>query len=248
MKWFINTNNKIQGPFNNAEVTDVLQNIGTGATFLWSRGMNEWIQADKWSPVLAQTPEYERNFSVADTQVDSSAKTTIAPVPAKNTIKYKVQYDFKEQPEMTRDQLLEFTLHQNDISKISIMDPLSKEWKEIYAFPEIAEKLGLSRRKNSRVPILAQFSGQSSRGQKLNCRVITVSIAGLGLTHVFDLSIGDTIRGQITSPHFFTPLNIEAEVTYTGSDGYVGLRFSQINDDTLGLITEYVNKFGDKED
>ncbi len=57
-------------------------------------------------------------------------------------------------------------MKQEDVSKISVFDSFSKEWREIYAIPEIADKLGLSRRKNARVPILAQFLGSSFRGVK----------------------------------------------------------------------------------
>ncbi len=247
MKWFVNCNDIIQGPFDNTEVPTVLKNVGTQSTFLWSRGMSDWIHADKWSPSIAKSPEYERNFASMETHISpASAHTTLGAPRLNIATKYKVQYDFKDQKEMTYEQLVQFTMQQSDVSKIAVYDPATQEWREIYAIPEVVERLGLSRRKNSRVPILAQFSGQSGKEQKINCRVVTISVAGFGFTNIFDLSIGDVVRGQITSPHFFTPLNVEAEVTYTGSDGYIGLRFSQINDDTLALITEYVNKFGDK--
>lgn len=257
MKWFINQSNKIKGPFENSEVPEILQSFGPQiqSVFLWTRGMSEWIQAEKWTPLTAQAAEQEREFAVNDLVKPENPplRFSLSQPPDKKsekpsslTEKYKVQYNFVDQKPMTKDELLDFTMKQDDVSKIAVWDAFSKEWREIYAIPEIADKLGLSRRKNARVPILAQFVGSSFKGIKLNSRVVTISVAGMGLTNTFDLNIGDNIRGQITSPHFFLPLNVEAEVTYTGTDGYIGLRFSQINDDTLALITEYVNKFSDK--
>lgn len=262
MKWFINQNSRVHGPYDNSEIQGLIQTMGSGtkSTFLWTRGLSDWITADKWTPSIAQSTQLERQFKTTpaptvsentniqemQTQARVAATRPTKPAPTSNERRYKVQYNFIDQDPMTKEELLNFTLKQDDVSKIAVFDNASKEWKEIYAIPEISEKLGISRRKNARVPILAQFTGTSAQDVKLNARVVTISTGGMGLTDTFDLNIGETIRGQITSPHFFTPLNIEAEVTYTGTDGYVGSKFSQINDDTLALITEYVNKFSDK--
>ncbi len=260
MKWFVNQNSRVHGPYDQSEIQGMIQSIGSTSpsTFIWTRGLTDWVAADKWTPDLAKSSQLERQFNVIDPiqtndQNESTAlfsiKTPVRPskpIPYGGSRHYKVQYNFVDQPAMTKDELLTFTLKQDDVSKIAVFDADSKIWKEIYAIPEISEKLGISRRKNARVPILAQFSGAINHGVKINSRVVTISIGGMGLTETFDLNIGDTLLGQISSPHFFTALNIEAEVTYTGSDGYVGLKFNQINDDTSALITEYVNKFGDK--
>jgi hypothetical protein len=259
MKWFVNQNSRVHGPYDNSEIQGLIQTMGTGTktTFLWTRGLNDWITADKWTPSVAQSTQSERLFNSAavNSSRDQEEAATLShfnpprptkPAPMNSDLRYKVQYNFIDQGMMTKDELLKFSLNQDDVSKIAVFDNDSKQWKEIYAITEISEKLGISRRKNARVPILAQFSGASSKNEKIAARVVTISVGGMGLTDTFDLNIGDSIRGQITSPHFFTPLNIEAEVTYTGSDGYVGLKFNQLNDDTLALMTEYVKKFSDK--
>lgn len=161
----------------------------------------------------------------------------------KSVEKYRVQLQFMDQPLMTRDELMTFVSAQEDVSQVSIYDKKTNEWKEVYAFREIVDKLGLTRRKHPRVPILAQFMGSTNRHSHFTARVVTISIGGLGLTDVFDLKIGDHINGQMTSPHFYSPVQFEAEVTYAGQDGYVGFKFTQINDDALSLVTDYVNRF-----
>lgn len=157
---------------------------------------------------------------------------------------YRVQVNFVDQPAMTKNELLNLIAKQDDISAVAIQDPKSKEWKEVYAYPDIVDRLGLSRRKHPRVPILAQFTGRSNRHETFTARIITISEGGLGLTEVYDLKIGDEVQGQMTSPHFFQPINVRADVVYSGLDGYIGLNFSQINDESKSAIIEYMKKFG----
>lgn len=216
----------------------------------------------------AETRVSAKNMSSENTTA-SSAKTTVqsmAPTTPsspsevtqaggltrtialkKNTQRFKVQYDFVDQGYMNLDELLEYTSKQVDHSKIAVYDQDKKEWREVYSIAEVSERLGITRRKNARVPIMAQFSGTTDQGEKINSRVITVSIGGMGLSDNFNLTVGELMSGQISSPHFFTPLNVSAEVTYTGQDGYIGLKFTQLNDDALALITEYVKKFSQAE-
>lgn len=157
---------------------------------------------------------------------------------------YRVQVNFIDQPLMSKNELLQLIAKQDDVSSISIQDQKTKEWKEIYAFPDLVEKLGISRRKTQRVPILAQFNGKTTKSKNVSYRVITISEGGMGFTENFDLKIGDEVEGQISSPHFFQPINVKADVIYAGLDGYIGLKFSTVTDETKAAVIEYVKKFG----
>lgn len=182
-----------------------------------------------------------------DLQISPNEDTVVGAnkqKPAQPGAFYRVQINFIDQPMMTKNELLNLIAKQEDISTVAIQDPKTKEWKEVYAYPDIVEKLGLSRRKHARVPILAQFVGRTNRHESFNARVITISEGGLGLTEVYDLKIGDVVEGQLTSPHFFQPINIRADVVYSGLDGYIGLNFTQINDESKSTIIDYMKKFG----
>lgn len=205
----------------------------------------EKTQTITTSEVQSPRPDFKIIPSETTKALDAGGTKTV--VFKKNDQRYKVQYDFQDQGYMNIEELIKFTSVQPDVSKIAVYDGEKKEWKEVYSIPEISDKLGITRRKNSRVPIMAQFTGHSHQGDKINSRIVTISVGGMGLTDNFNLTIGEAVQGQITSPHFFTPLPIEAEVTYTGHDGYIGLKFIQVNDDSLALITEYVNKFSQQE-
>lgn len=157
---------------------------------------------------------------------------------------YQAKLNYIDQPLMSKAELITWIAKQPDIKKILIQNPKTKEWKDLYNFPDILERLGLSRRQLPRVLIMAQFSGKSTNTtEPVTYRVINISQSGVGFTESYDLRIGDEVEGQISSPHFFQPLHIKAEVVYAGQDGYIGLKFIQIPDEALATIIDYVKKF-----
>ncbi|OFZ31970.1 MAG: hypothetical protein A2622_12090 [Bdellovibrionales bacterium RIFCSPHIGHO2_01_FULL_40_29] len=261
VKWFLQFQGQIQGPFTDDALETVLGNLGEmnmENTLVWKRGLTEWIKSTKWQTEAAIPQEITMEHTTAKSVMPSSpAKTSESsnPTPDENTFAqtftdtalYRVQLSFVDQPLMTKTELLAFISKQKNISAISIQNPKTKEWTDVYAYPDIIERLGLSRRKHPRVPILANFTGSSDKGGQLHVKVVTISEGGMGFTEVLDLKIGDTVEGQISSPHFFQPLHVTAEVIYSGIDGYIGLKFLQINDEAKAAIIDYVKKFGKHE-
>lgn len=239
---------------------------------VWKRGLAEWIRANQWQKAdqqikkMASAPPHPttpiKNNSASTQQqssplnlppdADEHTRTAIDAELFEKTftqafaegVFYRVQISYVDQPLMSRDELLQLVAKTEDVSILSIQDNKTKEWKDIYAYPDLVEKLGISRRKTQRVPILAQFSGTSNKNKNVSYRVITISEGGMGFTENYDLKIGDEVDGQISSPHFFQPINVKADVIYAGLDGYIGLKFSTITDETKSAIIEYVKKFG----
>lgn len=173
-----------------------------------------------------------------------SANEVIESIKQNADEKFKVQFNGVDQPPMNKEELIKFTAQQDDPSLIMVFDKKLKEWKEIYTFPDIIEKLGLSRRQNRRVTLLANLKGKINNSKEINARLTTISLGGFGLTDVFDLKIGDTVQGQISSPHFYTSLPIHGEVTYSGSHGNIGLKFTKMTDEGQALVVDYIKKFG----
>lgn len=261
-KWFVNSNNFIKGPFSTEEIREQMPSFSDQmhTTFLWSRGYAEWIRADKWNPdantqqfqpTVTHSMAEEKTFTPQAKNIfekptgRASKEDVIENIKNATVEKFRVQYDFVDKGEMTKEELTTFTAKQEDVSKISIFDKKDREWKEIYSIPDIVQRLGITRRENQRVPILAQFTGTLfGQGTPVNARVITISQAGIGITDNFELKLGETIQGQLTSPHFFSPVNLMAEVTYAGLDGYVGLKFVNMNDEMMALVMDYIKRFG----
>ncbi|AGH95546.1 PilZ domain-containing protein [Pseudobdellovibrio exovorus] len=249
-KWFIQLHGQIQGPLNQSDFENTVSGLNdeiAHSAMVWRKGFSQWVKANEW------TIEDQRNSLLgAKSGVSKPAEQDGDGDLFEKTFGqsftegefYRVQLNYVDQPLMSKEELLTFIAKQPDVSAISIQDPKSKEWKEVYVFADIVEKLGLSRRKQARVPILAQFAGKSNKSEDVSYRVITISQGGMGFTENFDLQIGDEVEGQISSPHFFQPVQVKAEVIYAGQDGYVGLKFSQLTDEAKTAIIDYIKKFG----
>ena len=247
-KWFLQVGGRIKGPYTNESMQSALAQISENqlaAAYFWKRGLTEWMKAPKWRADIAvqMTPPIE-NTAKTQTEVfkdSEETKTTLANGPSTT---YRTQVNFVDQPLMTKTELLNFVSRQKDLTKLAIQNPQTKEWTDVYGFPDIVERLGISRRKNSRVPILAQFTGTAKGQTPLNAKIVTISEGGMGFTEVFSLQIGDQVEGQLISPHFFQAINLKADVIYAGLDGYIGMKFTDINDEAKAAIIEYVKKFG----
>ena len=243
-KWFLQVNGQVKGPFSNESMQAALAHLSETQleeSLFWKRGLTEWMKGAKWRADLAvQQSPIETVFT--DTKANSETTKSFSATFSESD-KYRVQLNFVDQALMTKAELMTFITKQKDVTKIAIQNNKTKEWSDVYAFPEIVERLGISRRKNSRVPILATFVG-ISKGSEVNVKVVTISEGGMGFTEVFDLKIGDQVEGQLISPHFFQPIHLKADVIYSGLDGYIGLKFSQVNDESKSAIIEYVKKFG----
>lgn len=243
-KWFLQVQGHVKGPYSNESMQAALAELSElqlEDSLFWKRGLTEWLKGSKWRADLAlQQNHVETVISDTKTNIDTTKgySTTFS-----ESDKYRVQHNFVDQAPMTKAELLTFISTQKDVTKIAIQNNKTKEWSDVYAFPEIVERLGISRRKNSRVPILATFVGISNSAD-LNVKVVTISEGGMGFTEVFDLKIGDQVEGQLMSPHFFQPIQLQADVIYSGLDGYIGLKFSHVNDESTSAIIEYVKKFG----
>lgn len=245
-KWFLQVSGRIKGPYSNESMQSALAQISETQlpnAFFWKRGLTEWMRAHKWRADIAVQSIPTEQTARAQTEIfkESSVKTNPA---SEAPTTYRVQVNFVDQPVMNKTDLLSFISKQKDLTKIAIQNPQTKEWTDVYGFPDIVERLGISRRKNSRVPILAQFSGTAKGQTELSAKIVTISEGGMGFTEVFNLQIGDQVEGQLVSPHFFQPINIIADVIYSGLDGYIGLKFTDINDEARAAIIEYVKKFG----
>ncbi len=282
-KWFMHTPQIIKGPLTVEEVIQFVKSSQNelNQTHLWTRGMNEWVRADKWNPQVtlnsesqldvnekiisdkhvpatsySQKPTQKPIFSDNDAEITQtgliqpsiekrpniSANAIIDNIQKSTIEKFKLKYHEQPLPDMTIEEVLHFVIQKTDPDKILVYDKKKTEWRDIYTIPEVSNKLGISRRKSPRVPILAQYTGTSA-GRQIEARVVTIGAGGFGLTDHFILKLGDITSGQISSPHFYSAIPVKAEVTYGGLDGYIGLKFIEINDEGSALIGDYIKRF-----
>lgn len=218
--WFILSNGQVTGPYDSTEIENNLSSATD--PLIWGRTVSEWMVPAKWRQAQ---------------QSLQKAKADAAPESI-----WKVRVEGIEKAPLKYSELIAYLKTLTDFSSVDIRPDSSSLWKEIYAFPQIADDLGISRRSHPRVPIVGKLVCELPAGPK-DYRVISISEGGLGLTDASDLKIGQRFKGILTSANLFITITSDCEVVYAGNDGYVGLRFIGLPEEFKSSIIEYVNKF-----
>ncbi len=214
--WFVLENEKVSGPLEPEEVekqSETKQNI-----LIWGRGMTDWQDVPRWRETLKQL---------------------LAQAP-----KWKLRVDKKESQLVDFDQMLEYLKTVTDFSHVEVWsESIGSKWKDVYSIRKIVEQLGITRRNHPRVPIMGTLKWESTRGQDINGRVVSISEGGLGLSDNPGLQIGERFKAHLTSPNLFIAINCTCEVAYQGQDGYTGIKFIGLPIEAKSAIIEYVKKF-----
>lgn len=219
--WFILSEGQVTGPYNNTEIETHLNSSKDPQ--VWGRGQAEWMSVPRWRQVL-------KNY------LSSESKE------AKTESSWKVRVEGKEQGPLKYTDLISYLKTLTDFSTVDICPGSNSLWKEIYAYPQIAADLGISRRSHPRVPIVGKLVCDRPKGE-FNCRVISISEGGLGVNDAGDLKIGERFKATLTTSNLFVTITCTCEVVYVGNDGYAGLRFVNLATEFKSSIIEYVNKF-----
>ena len=222
--WFVLIDGQVTGPFEPDEV-DTL--ISTSKEIqIWGKGYAEWMEPIRWRQSLKE-----------------SLQNNPAPKPAESNKLWRTRVEGREQPPMLYSEMINYLKTLKDFSSVDIFIEKVGQWREIYALQQIADDLGISRRSHPRVPILGTLEAESETKGKFNCRVISISEGGLGVTEVRNLQIGDRFTGTLNSPNLYMQIQAICDVVYVGNDGYAGLRFANLPIEAKSSIIEYVNKF-----
>lgn len=160
----------------------------------------------------------------------------------KTQTSWKVRVNGKEKTPLKYPALIAYLKTLTDFSAVDICPEGNSAWKEIYAYAQITEELGISRRSHPRVPIIGKLVCERPQ-KELTCRAISVSEGGLGVNDAQDLKIGERFKATLTSPNLFVTITTSCEVVYVGNDGSAGLRFIGLPTEFKSSIIEYVNKF-----
>jgi len=222
--WFVLIDGQVTGPFEPDEVDHFVSTAKE--VQIWGKGYAEWMEPIRWRQSLKES-----------LQSQPPLKT-----PESNQL-WRVRVEGKEQTAMKYSEMIKFLKTLKDFSTVDIFIDKVGQWREIYALQQIADDLGISRRSHPRVPILGTLECESETKGKFNCRVISISEGGLGVTEVRNLQIGDRFTGNLNSPNLYMQINAICDVVYLGNDGYAGLRFANLPIEAKSSIIEYVNKF-----
>lgn len=223
-KWFILSNQRVTGPYTEQELTQSLSSWQN--PLIWGRGQTEWVNHEKWQKYLK-----EHTDLVAKAKLQSERQ-------------WRVRVAGTEVKPMTHDQMIDYLRNRTDLSDIMIWTEGYSEWKEIYQIHKVMDDLGVSRRAHPRVPIMGTIVCEGA-SNNFETKIQSISEGGLGIIEAPQVKIGEKFKIIIKSQNLFAPINATAEVVYTGSDGYAGMKFVSIHSESKSAIIEYVKKFAD---
>ena len=132
-----------------------------------------------------------------------------------------------------------------DYNRVQVWSEDTQGWKNVYSLPAIADELGISRREHPRVPLMGHLTVELTPGNLAKFRAVTISPGGLGLSDAKSLSIGQSYKATLSSPHLSASIHCAFEVVYAGQDGDRGLHFTSVTAEAEALILEYINKFSE---
>lgn len=218
-KWFLNINSHVTGPLTTKELEKSLLNQPTA--MIWGRGFPDWLTAPLWREKLLMLE------AVAKKGSDQVWKYRLEGVESQGSDLESMILELKSYPKL------------NDLEVWSSKKPI---WRVVYTVPEVADRLGLSRRNHARVPIMGTYTGEGPAGP-FKCSVYTLSEGGMGLTDCDLFKIGDSLKGVLSSPNLLIEINCFCEVVFVGQDGNIGLTFMSLPMEAQSVIIEYVHKF-----
>ncbi|MGZ3768277.1 MAG: PilZ domain-containing protein [Bdellovibrio sp.] len=219
--WFIINEGQVTGPYSQTEAETKISTAKDPQ--IWGRGHGEWMPVSRWRQNLKNLPK--------KSSVDEKQQT-----------KWKIRFEGKEINPLNYSELISFLKTQTDLTLIDICPEQNTQWKEVYAFPEIVDAIGICRRSHPRVPIVGKLVCKGPQGE-LTCRVISISEGGLGINDAKNMKMGERFKATLTSPNLLITINCECEIIYVGSDGYAGLRFIRLPTEFKSSLIEYINKF-----
>lgn len=217
--WFILSEGQVIGPFSPEEVESKVGSLSQPQ--IWGRGQGEWMEPNKWRQSLKDLPP--------------------TPAAASKDL-WRIRVEGKDLQPMVYDELLKYLRSLKDYSSIDIYMDKSGQWKDLYAVQQIVDELGISRRSHPRVPITGTLECETEDGS-FECRVISISEGGLGVSESKNMQIGQRFKSTLKSPNLYIAVSCTCEVVYIGNDGYAGMRFVSLTEEAKSSIIEYVKKF-----
>lgn len=218
-RWFVQISAKIYGPL---DVLEVQQwHSKSKDCLIWGKGLSEWLSFHDWEKSIVVSAEKEAGASLWQYRFgDQESKI------------YKLN-------ELV-DELKKLPSYDNVYVK-SDQDP---KWQLIFSAVTVAEKIGITRRMQMRVPIFGFFEGHNiTLDEDFQAKLLTLSEGGFGLTNAFGLTIGHSLRGQIVSPNLTQTLPVVGDVVYSDNRGNIGIKFSSLSKESHSIILDYIAKF-----
>ncbi len=230
--WFIHSSidSKVSGPFVSQEVRQKLASgeITEGCN-IWCKSQREWLSLGVWATNGEEILKNKNEKS-------------------ENTIWY---LDLGGEPvgPLTHKEMIHSLRGNKNLTLVRLWTVGIKNWKSVYEFSEIMDEMGMSRRENTRAPLMATMQiirhGESESSNLF--KVASISVAGVGINDGQSLSQAEEIQVIIKCNAFSSPIRAQANVIYVSANGHAGIKFKQIQPEMQLLILDYIKKFSPEE-
>lgn len=183
------------------------------SAMLWWNGISDWVQASVWLEMRGEiTFRREKIFFLGhEPHIPRTLSETLELV------------------EPSR----EF------VAAINFYCPETGKNKSIFEIPEICRELGLKPRRNVRTKTKGHVLLKSG-SQRALASLSTLSIGGIGAIVNSSFDLTGRLSVTVDSPDLPEITEVEAQMIYR-KDNFVGLQFSEIDEDLLSSIARLVD-------
>lgn len=226
MKWFLNVNDNIQGPYPAEEIMAQLKKgVLPYSALVWAKGQVQWIPLAEW----------EQNFDqLAKLDIHSQAEQL-----------WKLQISGRVEGEMNISTVLAKLKKRESLNGVLVSPQNENQWVPIYSSYMFMEALNLSRRNFLRAPLLglAKVTRSNSRFSYV-VKTATIGQGGLGVYGLgSNFEVGTTVHLKVESENLTAPLNVQGKVVYHTNQGFIGISMENISAEASSIILAYVKQF-----
>lgn len=224
MTWFVHHDEKILGPFSTEKILKDLKDgeISYGA-YIWSKGQVEWIPVSDWENNLEK----------------------ILSRSADNHKKWKLRTPKEVIEDLGFDDVVEALKTMDNFQMVAVCPEDSSEWTPVYSSYPFMEALNLSRRNFLRAPLmgLAKVTRDASRFSYV-VKTATIGQGGIGVYGLGpNFEPGTHLGLRIESEDLEDPITVNGTVVYNTSQGFVGIRFGELQAESTAIIIDYMKRF-----
>ena len=227
LNWFVYSNDVVSGPFKTEDVEGkIASGIVPSSAFIWWKGQHEWMPVEAWQAQLRQILSTTQSAPVNQVwYLDLGSGSPIGP--------------------LTQRELHDHLNRLESLNHVYLWTAGLANWKRVYEFHEVMDRLGISRRENARAPLMASVAVTRSNDDPGSyvLKAASLSVGGIGLTGQHDLRKEDQLSILVKCKEFPAGLHLRGTVAYVTANGYIGVRFHKIAAETHAMIFDYVKRF-----
>lgn len=228
MTWFVHHDEKILGPFSTEKILADLKDgeISYGA-YIWSKGQVEWVPISEW----------ETNLDKMTSLSNGSHK------------RWKLRTPKEVTQDLEFDNVLEHLKSMDNFQMVAVSPQDENNWVPVYSSYAFMEALNLSRRNFLRAPLmgLAKVTRDASRFSYV-VKTATVGQGGIGVYGLGpNFEPGTQVTLRVESEDLSATISVAGTVVYNTDQGFIGIRFGDLQAESTAVIIEYMKRFQSDE-